>query len=136
MAIPSNPACRRKMEKIMLMEMPVHRSISAYQKKHSSKKKKKNAILDIDTSHIDLLNEEINKKIIDSYKRLASAVLINALDDLSSNEEDVRSNAIKFCFSQEHDYREIRLFWLGWINAEEDVFINAARRFLAESSLH
>jgi hypothetical protein len=56
----------------------------------------------------------------DCYKALASAVIINAIDDLTyvgQEKEKVRREALEFLTSEEHS--EIRAMWLSWLDLDE-----------------
>ena len=64
----------------------------------------------------------------DCYKALASAVIVNAIDDLTymgegkdkekeKDKEKVRREALEFLTGEEHS--EIRAMWLSWLDLDE-----------------
>jgi len=82
----------------------------------------------VDLSHLDLVEEPLNTKIISSYQVLAYRVIAQAIEDLMSDDPEVRESAENFCLSNLDRYREMRMLWLDWIQMDEDVLMRAARR--------
>lgn len=92
---------------------------------------KKNRYDAFDASHLLLPEDEpLSNKIIESYRELAYSVVEQALNDLLSEDEVDRRNAVDFCTSNDRSNREVRLMWLGWLQMEEAVLAKAARKRL------
>ena len=86
---------------------------------------------DIDLSHLMLPSDEpLSVKVIEANRQLAYSIVEQALEDLLSDDDDVRRSAEQFCLSDSTDYREIRSLWLGWLGMDEEVLEKAAKKRL------
>lgn len=93
----------------------------------AAKAKRQNLFDTADLSALELdRNEPLSADVIKSYQDLAHKVIEQAIEDLGSNDEDVKRAAIRFCLDEDRRHREIRLLWLGWIGMSEEVLARAA----------
>lgn len=92
-----------------------------------TKGKRANLFDTADLSALELDRDEpLSADVIKSYQDIAHKVIEQAIEDLSSNDEDVKRAAIRFCLDEDRRHREIRLLWLGWIGMSEEVLARAA----------
>lgn len=93
----------------------------------SARKKRANLFDTADLSALELDRDEpLSADVIQSYQDLARKVIEQSIEDLSSNDEDVKRAAIRFCLDEDRRHREVRLLWLGWIGMSEEVLARAA----------
>jgi hypothetical protein len=93
----------------------------------SARKKRANLFDTADLSALELDRDEpLSSDVIQSYQAIAHKVIEQAIEDLSSNDEDAKRAAIRFCLDKDRRHREIRLLWLGWIGMSEEVLARAA----------
>lgn len=98
----------------------------------SPRSKEHNTIrYDVDLSHLALPEDEpLSEKIIEAHRKLAYSVIRQAIDDLTSDNEELRMSAVEFCLSNKPEDREARRLWLAWIQVDEAVIAQAARKIL------
>lgn len=63
---------------------------------------------------------------IETYRSLASQVIIQAIADLKSSDPTARLSAMTFIFSETR--KDLREMWLGWLGYTEDQFYTLLRR--------
>lgn len=91
---------------------------------------------DVDLSHLELPEDEpLSGNIIESNRQLAYAVIMQALDDLLSKDQNEQRSAARFCLSDDRAHRELRMLWLGWLQMEEETLAKAANKRLEWLSL-
>lgn len=85
----------------------------------------------VDLSHLDLPKDEpLSEKIIESYRKLAYALVTQAIEDLMSDNKEIAQSAMDFCLSDEFEHRQARLLWTGWLGMDEEVLKKAAKKRL------